>query len=122
MFDYAKSQATALKLLTKFGTDCTVTKQTAGGYNPATGSSTITSTNYTVKGVLLNYNSVERSENLSAGTLVEESDKKVILQQFASVPDLNDLIVFDGVTYRIVNVKTLSPAGIDIIHECRVRT
>ena len=36
-FDYEKTQATALKLLKRFGEEYTFTRTTDGAYNPATG-------------------------------------------------------------------------------------
>lgn len=121
-FNYARTANTASRLLANFGADATVIKQTAGDYAPETGQASITSTNYTAKAVLLNYTEKETGELLSAGTLIEKTDKKIILERFDAVPDVDDLITFNSVTYRIVNVKTLSPSGYIVIHECRVRT
>lgn len=120
-FDYVKAAQTASRLITNFGANCIVTKQTAGDYDPGTGTATITGSNYTVKGVLLNFTEKEANQLLSAGTLVEATDKKIILERFDAEPDLDDLITFNSIVYRIVNVKTLNPSGYTVIHECRVK-
>lgn len=118
MFDYAKSAATALKLLTKFGASGTLTKRTEGSYDPATGSNTITETAYTVKSVLLNY---KFSEMNDTDSLIQDKDRKIIMQATTVTPDTSDTFTFNGTAYRIINVKTLNPAGTSVIHELHVR-
>lgn len=118
MFDYAKSAATALKLLTKFGASGTLTKRTEGSYDPATGSNTITETSYTVKSVLLNY---KFSEMNDTDSLIQAKDRKIIMQATTVTPDTSDAFTFNGTAYRIINVKTLNPAGTSVIHELQVR-
>lgn len=117
MFDYTKSSATALKLLTKFGASATLIKRTEGSYDPATGSNTITETSYTVQAVLLNYRA---NETNTQGLLIQAKDRKVIMQATTVTPDVSDTFTFNSVTYRILEVKTLSPAGTNILHELRV--
>lgn len=116
-FDYNKSAATALKLITKFGASATLIKRAEGSYDPATGSNTITETSYTVKAVLLNYRA---NETNTQGSLIQAKDRKVIIQATTVTPDVSDTFTFGGVTYRVVEVKTLSPAGTVVIHELRV--
>lgn len=116
-FDFAKSAATALKLITKFGASATLIKRVEGNYDPATGSNIVTETSYTVKAVLLNYRA---NETNTAGSLVQAKDRKVIMQATTVTPDVSDTFTFNGVTYRVVEVKTLSPAGIAVLHELRV--
>lgn len=118
MFDYAKSAATALKLLTKFGASGVLKKRIEGSYDPTTGSNTVTETSYTVKAVLLNYKFSEMNETDS---LIQAKDRKIIMQATTVTPDTSDAFTFNGTTYRIINVKTLSPAGASVIHELQVR-
>lgn len=118
MFDYAKSAATALKLLTNFGANATLIKRAEGAYDPATGSNSVTETNYTVKAVLLNY---KFNETTTEGSLIQAKDRKVIMQAATVTPDTSDTITIGGTTYRIINVKSLNPAGVEVIHELQVR-
>jgi phospholipase/lecithinase/hemolysin len=116
-FNFAKSAATALKLITKFGASGTLVKRAAGSNDPATGSNTITETSYTVKAVLLNYRA---NETNTQGSLVQAKDRKVIMQATTVTPDVSDTFTFNSVTYRVVEVKTLNPAGTNVLHELRV--
>lgn len=116
-FDYAKSAASALKLITKFGASSTLTKRAEGSYDPATGTSSITETNYTVYAVLLNY---KANETNAQGSLVTAKDRKVIMQATTVTPDVSDTITVNSTVYRIVEVKTLTPAGTAVLHELRV--
>lgn len=117
-FNYAGSAATALKLLTNFGANATLIKRAEGDYNPETGSNTITETSYSVKAVLLNY---KFNETNTVGSLIQAKDRKVIMQATTVTPDVSDTFTISGVTYRIINVKTLNPAGTSVIHELHVR-
>lgn len=114
---YTNLQSTALKLLTDKGKVCTLRKQTSGAYNPATGISAITNTDYSIVGVLLNYS---RSQLNEIETMVEVNDRKAIIQGSVT-PDVSDLFIFDGMTYRIISIKTVNPAGVAVIHELQVR-
>lgn len=116
-FNYTNSAASALKLITKFGASATLVKRAEGSYDTATGSSAITETSYTVQAVLLNYGA---NETNTAGSLVAASDRKVIMQATTVTPDVSDTFTFNSVTYRVVEVKTLSPAGTNVLHELRV--
>ena len=51
-FDYAKSAATALKLLTKFGRDVVRRNYSTGTYDPATGANAVTYADTTWKAAL----------------------------------------------------------------------
>lgn len=114
---YENLQATALKLLTDKGKACTLRRQASGAYNPATGTSTLTNTDYSIVGVLLNYT---RSQLNETETMIEVNDRKAIIQGNVT-PDVSDLFIFDGMTYRIISIKTVNPAGVAVIHELQVR-
>ena len=116
-FNYSNSAASALKLITKFGASGTLIKRAEGSYDPATGTSAITETSYTVKAVLLNYRA---NETNTQGSLIQAKDRKVIMQATTVTPDVSDTFTFGGVTYRVVEVKTLSPSGTNVLHELRV--
>lgn len=114
---YNDLQATAAKLLISKGAACTLRKQTTGAYNPSFGSATITTTDYSIVGVLLNYTF---SQINSDSTLIEATDRKAIIQGTVT-PDTSDLFIFGGVTYRIVAIKTVNPNGTALIHEMQIR-
>lgn len=116
-FDYADAAATALELITDFGASATLIKRAEGSYDPATGTNSVTETSYTVKAVLLNYRA---NETNTQGSLIQAKDRKVIMQATTVTPDVSDTFTFNSVTYRVVEVKTLSPSGTNVLHELRV--
>ena len=114
---YKNLQDTASRLIESKGKSCTLRKQTSGNYDPATGASAITTLDYSTYGVLLNYT---QSQINAVDSFVELTDRKAIIKGDVT-PDVTDLFIFDGVTYRIISIKTINPAGIAVIHEMQVR-
>ena len=123
-FDYADATATATELLTDFGTACTVTRVVEGTYNPATGTFTGGSTtNQSGIGVLLEYTPQEAGVLQQAGTLVQASDRKLLLSVSGinNAPEPNDTVTFNGVVYTVIQAKSLAPAGYVVMYELMLR-
>lgn len=119
--DYAKLADTALKLLTKHGQDITLRTTTVGAYDPATGTSTTTTTDAIRKGAIFDYNLVTYGNDLMNNTLVQAGDKRLYLDANGAAPNLNDQVIIGGVTWQIKNIKNIGPAGIDVIFDCTIR-
>lgn len=117
-FAYAKSAATALRLLTKFGQAVTLRKQTAGAYDPATGTAAITTSDTTGNAAVLEFSNGERYQ---AGTTIQEGDKKALLNAIAVTPAPNDLLIVGSATWTILSIKTLAPAGTVVLYELHLR-
>lgn len=113
MFDYAKSAATARKLLAKFGQDMTITQEI---YNIDTGALT-SATTTTDKGVIFHYS--DGVVSMSNG-LIKSSDQKVYIN-ISVVPVPTDRLTVGTNVYSIVNVKALEPAGVNVLYELTVR-
>ena len=98
---FNRAIATAKRLISKYGGDCTllVTTDSDDAWNP-----TQTTTEYTVKSVAFEFKKSEID-----GTLVQQSDRKVYVstQDITVEPDTAHKIVIDGVTYSIVDVMPL---------------
>lgn len=99
--------------------DATLTKISAGSVDPNNigAGPAITETDYTAEGFVESYD-----ENRIDGTIVQESDRLVILigesiQSFV-VPEPQDKITIESVTYTIVQVTRDPDAA---IYECQVR-
>jgi hypothetical protein len=122
-FDYDKSAATALKLLQKFGRSVTHTRQVSGAYDPATGGSTVTSTNQTGTGCVLDFQLMNYGTTFEGQTVIQQGDKYALLATsgITNVPVPGDLFVAGGVTWSIMGVKTVSPAGTDVLHKLHLR-
>lgn len=122
-FDYSKSAATALRLLTKFGRTVTLRKQTEGAYDPATSSATITTTDYTGHGALFDFNERQLGTTFAPGSTIQIGDKRLSLAPsgITVAPVPNDLLIFGSDTWSVINVKTLAPAGTVVMYELHLR-
>lgn len=91
------------KLLTKYGADATITRDT---------------TAHAVRALLTDYHLREVD-----GTLVLRGDIKAMAaaKTLAIVPSTKDLFTTGGKNYRIIAVSPLRPGGVDIIYEMQLR-
>lgn len=121
-FDYAKSAATALRLIEKFGGPVTHKSVSAGVYDPATGTVTSSESAQSVRGVLLEYTIREKGEYERAGTIITATDRKLLLAAsgLIEVPKNSDLIDWRGSQYKVKQVATLAPAGVPVLYELLV--
>jgi hypothetical protein len=119
---YAKMQATANRLLKGKGQSITLSRQTAGAYDPATGTAAVTTTTQTAYGAMFEYG----DKNID-GTLIKEGDKQLLLSALNSAgtalvaPALNDTVTINTVVYTVVRIKPLSPAGTTVLFDCNIR-
>lgn len=116
-FDYARARATADRLLANFGATGAIRRETPGSgpsYDP--GEPTIT--DHPVTLALTAYNARQID-----GTRIQAQDRKALVSASASVtPTTSDLLIAaDGAILKIVDVKTISPAGTTVIYELQVR-
>ena len=117
VFDYARSKASADRLLARFGQSGYVrrTPQTGTGYNPTDG----TPVNHTAVFAVIDYSSRDID-----GTRVLATDKRVIMGVGALTitPATTDLLVeAGGGVYKIVNVSPINPAGTVVAYEIQAR-
>jgi hypothetical protein len=117
-FDYTRSLATARRLLSNFGQDGTLTQTTGGTYDETTGTvGTPTVTTTTDKCVVLEY--AKGLVNMP-DSLIKMGDKK-ILTQMSVIPTTADTFTVNSVIYTIIGVKSLEPAGINLLYELHCR-
>jgi hypothetical protein len=122
-FDYANSAATATRLLTKFGRAMTHNSIAEGVYDPSTGTVTNVTTAQSGVGALLEYSTKEKGEHQQAGTAIDASTRKLLLSVsgITVAPKPADTVVFNSVTYAVLQVATLAPGGTPVLYECMVR-
>jgi hypothetical protein len=122
-FDYAKPAATSLRLLIRFGRSVTLRKQAAGAYDPATSSSTITTTDYTGQGALFDFNEHTIGQQYGDGVTVLMGDKNLLLAPsgITAAPVPGDLLIFGSDTYQVMRVKAVAPAGTVVLYELHLR-
>jgi hypothetical protein len=117
---YTRSQATALRLLRKYGQFMTLTQNTPGSYDPATGSVSTSASGETVTGAVFDY-----PAKMIDGTLIRQGDKTVYLaakgMTLTPAPGMT-LTDADANTYTVITAQPLNPAGVAVIHTLQVRT
>lgn len=114
---YGDLANTADELLKEFGQPVTIRTQTPGEYDPATGTSAITTVDTVGNGCVFDYGA-----NAIDGTMIVAGDKQLLLSPVGmSEPGIDDLAIIGGIQWRIVSVKALSPAGVAVLFECQLR-
>jgi len=117
-FDYAGLAADAASLLAEFGATVTVTRATAGTYDPDTGTTGAgTSQTWTPSGVKLDY-----SANEINGTLILAGDQRVYMSAVSGLdPKAGDTVTLGAEVWRVVASRTLAPAGVAVLLDVQVR-
>lgn len=113
---YSKMAQTAVRLLTKFGTDAILTKGGVSVRDKVAG--TVTKSGYsvhTVKAVITEYNT-----KLIDGQTILQGDRKIILDPRIK-PEVGDSVNVAGSTWNIVHVQVSEPAGIPLTYTLQVR-
>ncbi len=114
-FDYARTAATATRLLQRFGAACTLKRQTTGEYDPATGQAPVTVTELPTTAAVFAYD-----QKYIDGTLILQGDQRAYMAP-AFVPKQGDVLSWQGRDWQVVAVKPLSPAGINCLFEAQLR-
>ena len=121
-FDYAKSQATAARLVGRFGADAFLRQKgppVAGDDPWAPSSSAPLDT--PILALLSNYSDSDRQ-----GTLIAQGDRKVLfaalgLAPLGVTPAEGDQIVIGARVFTIQALTTIEPGGVPIFYSAQVR-
>ena len=121
---YTRLQNTAQKLLKGKGQSLTLTKVTAGTYDPTTGGFTGAGTStQSAYGAIFDYGTKQID-----GTLIKVGDKQLLLSAFKTdgsaliAPALGDTVTVGGVTYTLVEpLKEVNPAGTVVLFDVNLR-
>jgi hypothetical protein len=114
-FDYARSRASAERLIARFGMAGVLKRAARSG--PANDPD-ITETDHACRLVIL------KSEDARAeGTLIRRADWLIYLSTagLTIVPAETDRILANGETYSILSIRSLSPAGEVLFYEIQAR-
>jgi hypothetical protein len=116
-FNYARAQATALRLLDRFGQAGEIWRDVPGGgpvWDP--GEPTIQKIPCTVAVLKFDNKDID-------GTLIKASDKKVYIaaKGLAIVPVTTDKLMIGEVSHSLVRVMPLNPAGTTVYCEVQAR-
>lgn len=116
--DYGAIATNAQSAIEDAGTTITVTRKTVDSFDPALG--------YTVPGadiVATGYGvqTAYKSRDID-GTVIKLGDMRLLIGPGLSIePSVNDTVTVDSVTWNIVDVSPVSPAGTDCLYICQVR-
>ena len=110
---YARLNATARRLIAKYGKSATLVRLSQSGpaHNP-----TITETEYTITLADIGYSVTNRDQ-----TLVQVGDKQGIISTAGETPLFEDKIEIDGQRYSFVDRKPLNPGGTTLLFDYHVR-
>lgn len=111
-------QATASKLLTKLGEAVTLSYQTQGDIDPATGEGA-PGTTVEVKG--FGYPGQYKSADVD-GTNVLSSDVRLTMENVNPEPCKGWKAVVDCKSYRVMNVRHIRKSGAPVITVCQLRS
>lgn len=114
-FNYTKTAATATRLLARFGAAATLKRQSAGTYNPNTGTDTVTSTSLATTACVFAY-----PQSYIDGSLIMQGDQRAYLSN-EQAPKQGDVLTWQGTDYTVIKAKPVSPAGVVVLHECQLR-
>lgn len=116
-FDYARAQATAARLLAKFGQTGTLTvpgSSSGDAWNPTIGAATTETVTFAV----LSFENRDID-----GTKIKMGDKKVYLSAsgLAAVPTTDCTLTIGSAVHSIEGVEPLSPAGVVVFYQLQCR-
>ena len=108
-----------LKLVEEYGEDLTLRKNSNAAYNPATGTSSSTGTDYTFVGYFFS-----NSLGLLNGEVnIRRGSKNCAIPALGFTPTPNDgdqIIDGSGNKYNVLTVKTIYSNGSAVVHVCEV--
>ena len=114
-FNYPATAATATRLLKRFGADATVKRVSGSAYDPDTGTMTPTYTSLPTTAAVFDF-----AQKYIDGTLILQGDKQAYCAP-AVAPVQGDQFDWHGVTYTVIAVKPVSPAGVPVLFEAQIR-
>ncbi len=124
MANYAKSAAGALKSIRKAGMAGVIRRVVAGEYDTDTSKMSAPVTkNYPCFAAKFDYELQSAGASQADGTLILTGDKQIFIPAagLAVVPANGDLVILNGETWVIKNVKAVQPAAIAILYEVQGR-
>jgi hypothetical protein len=110
-FDYARSAATAYRLLGRFGQTVTRKDVVTGAHDPATGTATQTITSSSRIGAQMPLND---GQTTIAGTVIEARSAQLYLDAQGEVK-ATDRYVIGTVEYTVKSFETVKPAGTPVL-------
>lgn len=109
-------------LLLEFGKPVVLRRVMSGTYDPATGTSAVTTADQPATGALFDYEPRDSGRGFTPETLIQAGDKQCLLSPAGvSAPQPGDLIVDGSDTWTVLNVKSVNPAGTPVLYNLLLR-
>ncbi len=121
---YAEDILAASEMIAEFGATASLSVQGTATYNPATGTSSASTSPASVSAVLL---PLDKGRRYQMESMASGDEQRLIMAAIdingASVaaPKIGEEITFAGVKFLVVEVSPLAPDGTPIIHDCVVK-
>lgn len=116
-FDYARMAATATRLLVKFGREVQISIDSGSStYDPDTGTNAPVHPSNTCNGC----DFALKGETFEPGSLIQAGDRYAYVDYSSTIP-VGSKYIANGVTWKIVAVKTIAPADIILAHKIYIR-
>jgi len=113
---YTRSDATVIRLLTKYGQTVTLKRSSGLTLDPiigATGTETVTEIE--TKGIVQEYSNKELEQSA-----IQSSDRKITLTS-TQEPLLTDVISVGGKDFKPIRIETMNPAGVILAYKIQAR-
>jgi hypothetical protein len=120
-FNYNKTAATALKLLTRFGRDVTLVTPTASAYDPTTSSGPTTEKKETRKAALFDFDRINFGVSLADGTRIQANDRRCLMDANGTAPTALSFVEVAGERFPVKDIKIVSPAGTPVLYDMLLR-
>lgn len=101
------------------GQAMTLTRVSAGTYDPVAGTTTgSTTSTYTVYGITKSYAAGLTNR---PDSLILAGDMQAIVDATSIAPAPGDTLTIAGIVWQVIAVDTVAPAGVAMLHKCQVR-
>lgn len=123
---YDRMQATALRLLTKFGREVQFSRTTGAAYDPATGTSggSVEQQSAIVVVQQASAGTIEAFDiKFEDGTLIEANIRGLMIaaKGLGWMPVAGDKATFDGSDWTFIGCTPVNPAGTPLVYKASVR-
>ncbi|MDR0275928.1 MAG: hypothetical protein LBI48_11445 [Burkholderiaceae bacterium] len=116
-FNYARTAASAVRLIGKFGASAMLRRKSGAQYDPATSSVVDTWQEWPCTVAVVDYTAKDID-----GTLILAGDRRLLVApDIATVPKAGDVFVFQDWMTTVIRVKTTAPAGTAVLHDVQAR-
>lgn len=118
---YVRAQASANRMLAKYGQLILVTRVTPGEYDPETstnGESTTTTQTLNIAVLPASQGTVEAFDiKFEKGTLISSNIRSLIISAVADfAPMPGDMVTFEGSDWTLIGVTPLNPGGTAVLY------